>query len=45
MNKAIILSIVLVVFVSAEILPFDNSAVEKIFQNKAAALFLFTDDN
>ena len=45
MNKAIIISILLVIFVNAEILPFDNSAVEKIFQNKAAALFLFTDDS
>lgn len=29
----------------AEVLPFDNNAIEKIFQNKSPALFLFTNDN
>jgi hypothetical protein len=45
MNKTIILCLVFVLYVNAEILPFDNKAVEKVFQNKNAALFLFTNDN
>lgn len=31
--------------VNAEVIPFDNSAIEKIFQNKKSALFLFASDN
>ena len=45
MNKIIILALIAVLYVNAEVLPFDNSAVEKIFQNKKAALFLFANDN
>lgn len=45
MTKSIILAICLVAAINAAVLPFDNSAVEKIFQNKKAALFLFTNDN
>jgi protein disulfide-isomerase A1 len=30
---------------NAEVVPFDNSAIEKIFQNKKSALFLFASDN
>jgi len=45
MTKIFILSIALVLFVNSAILPFDNTAVEKIFQNKNPALFLFTNDN
>ena len=45
MLKTLVLAAILVLFVNSEILPFDNGAVEKIFQNKQAALFLFTTDN
>lgn len=45
MTKSIILAICLVAAINAAVLPFDNTAVEKIFQNKKAALFLFTNDN
>lgn len=45
MSKTLILALILVLYVNAEILPFDNSAVEKIFQNKKPALFLFTNGN
>lgn len=45
MNKILILSLILALYVNAEILPFDNNAVEKIFQNKNPALFLFTNGN
>ncbi len=45
MFKTLVLATILVLFVNAEIVPFDNGAVEKIFQNKQAALFLFTNDN
>jgi hypothetical protein len=31
--------------VSADVIPFDNAAIEKIFQNKKSALFLFASDN
>ena len=41
--KLIILSIV-VLLVSAEVVPFDNAAIEKIFQQKSSALFLFIGD-
>ena len=42
MNKILILIIILALYVNAKVIPFDNSAVEQIFQNKKAALFLFT---
>ncbi len=45
MTKTLIVALILVLYVNAEILPFDNSAVEKIFQNKKPALFLFTNGN
>jgi protein disulfide-isomerase A1 len=45
MNKTIIFALILVLYVNAEIIPFDNNAVEKIFQNKQPALFLFTNGN
>ncbi len=35
----------LLTFVNSEVIPFDNSAIEKIFQNKKSALFLFASDN
>lgn len=31
--------------VNTEVIPFDNSAIEKIFQQKKSALFLFASDN
>ncbi len=45
MSKTLILALILVLYVNADILPFDNNAVEKIFQNKNPALFLFTNGN
>ena len=45
MNKTIFLALILVLYVNTEIVPFDNNAVEKIFQNKQPALFLFTNGN
>jgi protein disulfide-isomerase A1 len=43
--KLLVLACLLLALVSAEILPFDNSAIEKIFQQKQAALFLFIGDD
>lgn len=45
MNKILILTLILAVYVNSTVIPFDNSAVEQIFQNKKAALFLFTTNN
>lgn len=45
MSKSILICLLFVLYVNSEIFPFDNKAVEKIFQNKNAALFLFTNDN
>lgn len=36
---------VLLVIASCEVIPFDNQAIEKIFQNKKSAVFLFASDN
>jgi hypothetical protein len=35
----------LLILATAEIIPFDNSAIEKIFQNNSPAVFLFLSDN
>jgi protein disulfide-isomerase A1 len=35
----------LCLLVRSEVLPFDNTAIEKIFQEKKSALFLFTSSN
>ncbi len=45
MKKILILTILLVLYVNATVLPFDKTAVEQVFQNKKAALVLFTNDN
>jgi hypothetical protein len=42
--KLILIITILLVASLAEVIPFDNSAVEKIFQQKNAALFLFVGD-
>lgn len=42
MKLVILLTILLVAF--GEVIPFDNSAVDKIFKEKSPALFLFVDD-
>lgn len=42
MKLIVVLAILAVAF--AEVIPFDNSAIEKIFQQKASALFLFVGD-
>jgi hypothetical protein len=44
MNKLLFIA-ALLVLATAEIIPFDNSAIEKIFQNNAPAVFLFLSDN
>lgn len=41
----ILLLIVVAVTINAAVLPFDKEAVERIFQSKQPALFLFTNDN
>ena len=43
--RTLIMACVMIAFVNAEIIPFDNTAIEKIFQNKSPAVFLFTDDS
>lgn len=40
----LILFLAVVLVLHAEVIPFDSSAVEKIFQQKQAALFLFVGD-
>ena len=35
----------LLAVVNTEVIPFDNGAIEKIFQNKKPALLLFASDN
>ena len=40
----LIILLLIVLLVSAEVLPFDNAAIEKIFQQKSSALFLFLGD-
>ncbi len=42
--KLMLVIALLLVVLQAEIIPFDNSAIEKIFQQKKAALFLFIGD-
>jgi len=43
--KLILVVALLLALLNAEILPFDNTAIEKIFQQKTAALFLFIADD
>lgn len=45
MSKILALVLVLAISVNAAVIPFDKSAVEQIFQNKKAAVFLFTNGN
>jgi hypothetical protein len=45
MNKKIFLALIIVLYVNAKVIPFDNDAVEKILQKKQPALFLFTNGN
>jgi hypothetical protein len=45
MNKILILTAIIALYVNAAIIPFDKTAVEQVFQNKKAALFLFTNGN
>ena len=40
----LIILLLIVLLVSADVLPFDNAAIEKIFQQKSSALFLFLGD-
>jgi protein disulfide-isomerase A1 len=42
--KSIILLTIILVVLHAEVIPFDNAAVDKIFQQKQPALFLFVGD-
>jgi hypothetical protein len=41
--KLLVLALVLVAL-NASVIPFDNTAIEKIFQEKKSALFLFIGD-
>lgn len=43
--KVILALVCLFLIVNSEVVPFDNSAIEKIFQAKKSALFLFGADN
>ena len=42
--KLMLVIALLLVVLQAEIIPFDNSAIEKIFQQKKPAVFLFIGD-
>jgi hypothetical protein len=42
--KLILVIAFLLALLSAEVIPFDNSAIEKIFQEKKSALFVFIGD-
>lgn len=42
--RSILLLAVILVVLQAEVIPFDNSAVEKIFEKRQPALFLFIAD-
>lgn len=42
--KLLLLTLALLAILNAEVLPFDNGAIEKIFQQKKSALFLFIGD-
>lgn len=42
--KLILSLAILLLTLHAEVIPFDNAAVEKIFQQKQSALFLFVGD-
>lgn len=44
-SKTIIAILAIVLIVNTEVIPFDNTAIEKVFQQKNPALFLFTSDN
>lgn len=44
-SKSLIAILVLALVASAEVIPFDNTAIEKIFQQKSPALLLFTSAN
>lgn len=45
MYKLLLVTLCVFIITQAEVLPFDNSAIEKIFQEKKAALFLFSSSN
>ena len=42
--KLILSLALLLVILNAEVIPFDNSAIDKIFQQKKSAVFLFLGD-
>jgi hypothetical protein len=42
--KLILLIAILLALLNAEVIPFDNAAIEKIFQQKKSALFVFIGD-
>ena len=45
MSKLLLVTLCVLATIHAEVIPFDNSAIEKIFQEKKAAVFLFTSSN
>lgn len=42
--KLIVVIAILLAVLHAEVIPFDNTAIDKIFQQKKSALFLFLGD-
>ena len=45
MWKLLTVALLLVTLATSEVIPFNNDAIEKVFQQKNPALFLFTKDN
>ena len=45
MFKAVGFALSLFALASSEVVPFNNEAIEKVFQEKNPSVFLFTSDN
>lgn len=45
LTKSLLAIFTVLLVVNSEVIPFDNNAIEKIFQQKNPALFLFTSSN
>lgn len=44
-TKTLVTLLVVLLVANSEVIPFDNNAIEKVFQQKNPALFLFTSSN
>eukprot|EP00178_Gracilaria_changii_P017967 TRINITY_DN5128_c0_g3_i1.p1 TRINITY_DN5128_c0_g3~~TRINITY_DN5128_c0_g3_i1.p1 ORF type:complete len:130 (-),score=15.03 TRINITY_DN5128_c0_g3_i1:465-854(-) len=44
-TKTLVTLLVVLLVANCEVIPFDNNAIEKVFQQKNPALFLFTSSN